>query len=44
MTNKSDEEQAVEVLLSLTAESDPILTELWSNEKDAAYDKILTDE
>lgn len=29
-----------EGLLSLTAEADPVLAELWSNEKDAAYDRL----
>ena len=30
-----------EGLLALTAESDPVLNELWDNEMDAAYDTIL---
>ena len=29
-----------EGLLSLTAQSDPVLSELWDNEKDAAYDRL----
>ena len=29
-----------EGLLALTARSDPVLAELWDNEKDAAYDAI----
>ncbi len=29
-----------EGLLALSAESDPVLAELWDNEKDAAYDRI----
>ena len=29
-----------EGLLTLTARSDPVLAELWDNEKDAAYDAI----
>jgi len=29
-----------EGLLALTAESDPVLKELWDNEMDAAYDTI----
>ena len=29
-----------EGLLTLTAQSDPVLAELWDNEKDAAYDGI----
>ncbi|MFQ5695882.1 MAG: hypothetical protein ACE5HB_07830, partial [Terriglobia bacterium] len=29
-----------EGLLTLTAQADPVLAELWDNEKDAAYDKL----
>ena len=29
-----------EGLLALTAEADPVLAELWDNEKDAAYDRL----
>lgn len=29
-----------EEFLSLTAEADPVLAELWDNEKDAAYDRL----
>ena len=29
-----------EGLLALTARSDPVLAELWDNEKDAAYDAL----
>jgi hypothetical protein len=29
-----------EGLLTLTAQSDPVLAELWDNEKDAAYDTV----
>ncbi|MCD6554530.1 MAG: hypothetical protein J7M16_11030 [Anaerolineae bacterium] len=29
-----------EGLLALTARSDPVLAELWDNEKDAAYDRL----
>ena len=29
-----------EGLLALTASSDPVLAELWDNEKDAAYDGL----
>ena len=29
-----------EGLLALTAQSDPVLAELWDNEKDAAYDAV----
>jgi hypothetical protein len=27
-------------LLVLTAQTDPVLAELWDNEKDAAYDRL----
>ncbi len=27
-------------LLALTSQTDPVLAELWDNEKDAAYDKL----
>ena len=29
-----------ESLLALTAQADPVLAELWDNEKDAAYDRL----
>lgn len=29
-----------EGLLTLTAQADPVLAELWDNDKDAAYDKL----
>jgi len=29
-----------ESLLALTAQADPVLAELWDNEKDAAYDQL----
>jgi len=29
-----------EGLLALTAQADPVLAELWDNEKDAAYDQL----
>jgi predicted transcriptional regulator len=29
-----------EGLLALTGQSDPVLAELWDNEKDAAYDRL----
>lgn len=29
-----------EGLLALTAQADPVLAELWDNEKDAAYDRL----
>ena len=31
--------EGVEATLALTAESDPVLAELWDNELDAAYDR-----
>lgn len=27
-------------LLALTADADPVLSELWDNEKDASYDQL----
>jgi len=30
----------VEALLKLSAEADPVLAEVWDNERDAAYDRI----
>ena len=30
-----------EGLLALTAQADPVLAELWDNEKDAVYDRLL---
>jgi excisionase family DNA binding protein len=33
-----DEQEETEALTALTAAADPVLGELWSNEKDAAYD------
>ena len=29
-----------ESLLALTAQADPVLAELWDNEKDASYDRL----
>jgi plasmid stability protein len=29
-----------ESLLALTAQADPVLAELWDNEKDSAYDRL----
>ncbi len=29
-----------EELLALTAQADPVLAELWDNEKDSAYDRL----
>jgi excisionase family DNA binding protein len=30
----------VEVLLKLSAKADPVLAEVWDNDKDAAYDRV----
>jgi len=30
----------VETLFKLSAKADPVLAEVWDNEKDAAYDRI----
>jgi excisionase family DNA binding protein len=30
----------VEAFLNLTANGDPVLAEIWDNEKDAAYDRV----
>jgi excisionase family DNA binding protein len=35
-----EEDWTPEGLLKLTAASDPVLAEIWDNEKDAAYDRI----
>jgi excisionase family DNA binding protein len=36
----ADEKNVNEVFMKLTSESDPVLAELWDNERDAAYDRI----
>jgi excisionase family DNA binding protein len=36
----SEEVETLERLTRLTAESDPVLAEIWDNENDAAYDRI----
>ena len=36
----SEEIRTLEGLLKLTAKSDPMLAEIWDNERDAAYDRI----
>ncbi len=36
----SAEIRTLERLLKLTAESDPVLAEIWDNERDAAYDRL----
>lgn len=33
-------ESDTEGLLALTASADPVLAEIWNNEKDAAYDDL----
>jgi hypothetical protein len=40
LTRDWDELAEQENLLALTARADPVLSELWDNEKDAAYDRI----
>jgi len=30
----------VETLLKLSAKADPVLAEVWDNDKDAAYDRV----
>lgn len=34
------ETAGIEALLKLSAQADPVLAEVWDNEKDAAYDRI----
>ena len=34
------EAAGIEALLKLSAQADPVLAEVWDNEKDAAYDRI----
>ena len=36
----SKEIKATKGLLELTAKSDPLLAEIWNNDRDAAYDRI----
>lgn len=36
----SEEVRTLERFIKLTAESDPVLAEIWDNENDAAYDRI----
>ena len=36
----ADEERTAEALLTLSSESDPVLAELWDNDRDAAYDRV----
>ncbi len=35
-----DETANVETLLKLSAKADPVLAEVWDNERDAAYDRM----
>jgi len=35
-----DDAGTTEALLKLSAESDPVLAEVWDNERDAAYDRV----
>ena len=35
-----EETTNLEALLKLTAKADPVLAEVWDNEKDAAYDRV----
>ena len=35
-----DEVKNMDSLLALSAPTDPVLTQLWDNEKDAAYDQL----
>jgi len=36
----SEEAKTLEGFLKLTAKSDPLLAEIWNNDRDAAYDRI----
>ena len=36
----SEEAANIEALLKLSAKADPVLAEIWDNERDAAYDRI----
>lgn len=35
-----DEAKTLEAFLKLTAKVDPVLAEIWDNERDAAYDRV----
>ena len=35
-----EETESSEGLLKLTAKADPVLAEIWDNDKDAAYDRL----
>jgi len=35
-----EESANIETLLKLSAKADPVLAEVWDNEKDAAYDRV----
>ena len=36
----ADEEKTTEALLKLSSKPDPVLAELWDNDRDAAYDRL----
>ena len=36
----TDEDRTTEALLTLSLKSDPVLAELWDNDRDAAYDRV----
>lgn len=40
MPDLNEENRNIDELLSLTANTDSLLAELWDNEKDAAYDRL----
>jgi len=35
-----EETRSLEKLVGLTAKNDPVLAEIWDNDKDAAYDRV----
>ena len=37
---EAEENENLETLLRLAAKADPVLAEIWDNEKDAAYDRL----
>ena len=42
LKNDLEELGGEEGLLAVTAKTDPVLAELWDNDKDAAYDRLWT--
>jgi hypothetical protein len=40
LQDPDDEALTPEGMLKMTAASDPVLAEIWDNEKDAAYDRV----